>query len=48
MNAKNTNKTRINSSICNRVDTTCYNSEITVSLTQNLQYTEVWFSADLS
>ena len=28
--------------------TTRYNSEITVSLPQNLQYTEVWFSADLS
>ena len=34
--------------ICNRVATTRYNSEITVSLPQNLQYTEVWFSADLS
>ena len=28
--------------------TTRYNNEITVSLPQNLQYTEVGFSADLS
>ena len=46
--AKNTNKTRITTTNCNRVATTRYNSEITVSLPQNLMNIEVWFSADLS